>query len=166
MLELASPRVVRYYLGQAHYRSILDYRPTSLQEAAGDVPLEVACVVGCAELEIDAAARRLSTLRGLFPFLRPYQGRIALAFVLLLIGAVAWVARRYLNTGTIGTATKRRLGVVVQQQYQRERVQHQHAERPAGSVGRGDAVELHLDADLDPAAQSGYGARWQRGRDL
>jgi cysteinyl-tRNA synthetase len=34
MLELASPRVVRYYLGQAHYRSILDYRPTSLQEAA------------------------------------------------------------------------------------------------------------------------------------
>jgi flagellar protein FliO/FliZ len=36
----------------------------------------------------------------------------ALAFVLLLIGAVAWAARRYLNTGTIGTATKRRLGVV------------------------------------------------------
>ncbi|MDR6438147.1 cysteinyl-tRNA synthetase [Paenarthrobacter nicotinovorans] len=37
MLELASPRVVRYYLGQAHYRSILDYRPTSLQEAAAAV---------------------------------------------------------------------------------------------------------------------------------
>ncbi len=30
-------RVVRYYLGQAHYRSILDYRPTSLQEAAAAV---------------------------------------------------------------------------------------------------------------------------------
>ncbi|WP_334170419.1 cysteine--tRNA ligase [Sinomonas sp.] len=37
MLALASPRVVRYYLGQAHYRSVLDYRPTSLQEAAAAV---------------------------------------------------------------------------------------------------------------------------------
>ncbi|MHA7142751.1 cysteine--tRNA ligase [Arthrobacter sp. Sr33] len=37
MLELASPRVVRYYLGQAHYRSVLDYRPTSLQEAGAAV---------------------------------------------------------------------------------------------------------------------------------
>ncbi|MEE2524659.1 cysteine--tRNA ligase [Pseudarthrobacter sp. J75] len=37
MLQLASPRVVRYYLGQAHYRSILDYQPTSLQEAAAAV---------------------------------------------------------------------------------------------------------------------------------
>ncbi|WP_077489286.1 cysteine--tRNA ligase [Sinomonas mesophila] len=37
MLALASPRVVRYYLGQAHYRSVLDYRPTSLPEAAAAV---------------------------------------------------------------------------------------------------------------------------------
>lgn len=37
MLELAPPRVVRYYLGQAHYRSVLDYRPTSLQEASAAV---------------------------------------------------------------------------------------------------------------------------------
>lgn len=37
MLAEASPRVVRYYLGQAHYRSVLDYRPTSLQEAAAAV---------------------------------------------------------------------------------------------------------------------------------
>jgi cysteinyl-tRNA synthetase len=37
MLELAPPRVVRYYLGQAHYRSVLDYRPTSLDEAAAAV---------------------------------------------------------------------------------------------------------------------------------
>jgi len=37
MLELARPLVVRYYLGQAHYRSVLDYRPTSLQEAAAAV---------------------------------------------------------------------------------------------------------------------------------
>ncbi|MGY2743716.1 cysteine--tRNA ligase [Arthrobacter sp. UYCu723] len=34
MLELAPPRVVRYYLGQAQYRSNLDYQPGSLQEAA------------------------------------------------------------------------------------------------------------------------------------
>jgi cysteinyl-tRNA synthetase len=34
MLELAPPRVVRYYLGQAQYRSVLDYQPTSLEEAA------------------------------------------------------------------------------------------------------------------------------------
>ncbi|GAP57132.1 cysteine--tRNA ligase, partial [Arthrobacter sp. Hiyo6] len=27
MLELAPPRVVRYYLGQAQYRSVLDYQP-------------------------------------------------------------------------------------------------------------------------------------------
>nr|WP_156265401.1 cysteine--tRNA ligase [Rothia koreensis] len=33
MLETARPLVVRYYLGQAHYRSVLDYRPTSLDEA-------------------------------------------------------------------------------------------------------------------------------------
>lgn len=37
MLRISSPRVVRYYLGQAHYRSVLDYRPTSLQEAAAAV---------------------------------------------------------------------------------------------------------------------------------
>lgn len=34
MLQMARPLVVRYYLGSAHYRSILDYRPSSLQEAA------------------------------------------------------------------------------------------------------------------------------------
>ena len=33
MLEMARPLVVRYYLGSAHYRSVLDYRPSSLQEA-------------------------------------------------------------------------------------------------------------------------------------
>ena len=33
MLAEARPLVVRYYLGQAHYRSVLDYRPTSLEEA-------------------------------------------------------------------------------------------------------------------------------------
>ena len=37
MLELASPRVVRYFLGQAHYRSQLDYRPDSLAEATAAV---------------------------------------------------------------------------------------------------------------------------------
>lgn len=33
MLQATRPLVVRYYLGQAHYRSVLDYRPTSLEEA-------------------------------------------------------------------------------------------------------------------------------------
>ena len=37
MLEFASPRVVRYYLGQAQYRSVLDYQPSSLQEAGAAV---------------------------------------------------------------------------------------------------------------------------------
>ena len=37
MLELARPLVVRYYLGQAHYRSVLDYRPGSLAEATAAV---------------------------------------------------------------------------------------------------------------------------------
>ncbi|MFQ4150107.1 cysteine--tRNA ligase [Arthrobacter sp. LAPM80] len=37
MLEIARPLVVRYYLGQAHYRSVLDYRPGSLTEAGAAV---------------------------------------------------------------------------------------------------------------------------------
>ncbi|EMQ97165.1 cysteine--tRNA ligase [Paeniglutamicibacter gangotriensis] len=37
MLEVATPRVVRYFLGQAHYRSQLDYRPDSLTEAASAI---------------------------------------------------------------------------------------------------------------------------------
>ncbi|MFI5084879.1 MAG: cysteine--tRNA ligase [Actinomycetales bacterium] len=34
LLSQARPLVVRYYLGQANYRSVLDYRPESLAEAA------------------------------------------------------------------------------------------------------------------------------------
>ena len=37
MLSAARPRAVRYFLGQAHYRSQLDYRPTSLSEAQAAV---------------------------------------------------------------------------------------------------------------------------------
>ena len=37
MLAEARPLAVRYYLGQAHYRSVLDYRPTSLVEATAAV---------------------------------------------------------------------------------------------------------------------------------
>ncbi len=37
MLAVAGPRVVRYYLGQAHYRSVLDYSPSSLEEATAAV---------------------------------------------------------------------------------------------------------------------------------
>lgn len=37
MLAQSSPQAVRYFLGQAHYRSQLDYRPGSLQEAEAAV---------------------------------------------------------------------------------------------------------------------------------
>jgi len=37
MLALAEARVVRYFLGQAQYRSMLDYRPDSLTEAGAAV---------------------------------------------------------------------------------------------------------------------------------
>ena len=37
MLGMARPKAVRYFLGQAHYRSQLDYRPGALQEAAAAV---------------------------------------------------------------------------------------------------------------------------------
>jgi cysteinyl-tRNA synthetase len=37
LLGTARPLVVRYYLGQANYRSVLDYRPESLTEAAAAV---------------------------------------------------------------------------------------------------------------------------------
>jgi cysteinyl-tRNA synthetase len=37
LLELASPLAVRYLLGAAHYRSTLDYAPTSLAEAEAAV---------------------------------------------------------------------------------------------------------------------------------
>ncbi|GAA1816187.1 cysteine--tRNA ligase [Nesterenkonia flava] len=37
MLEQARPKAVRYFLGQAHYRSQLDYKPGALQEAEAAV---------------------------------------------------------------------------------------------------------------------------------
>ncbi len=37
LLSQAKPLVVRYYLGQANYRSVLDYRPESLTEAGAAV---------------------------------------------------------------------------------------------------------------------------------
>lgn len=37
MLAMARPTAVRYFLGQAHYRSQLDYRPGALDEAAAAV---------------------------------------------------------------------------------------------------------------------------------
>lgn len=37
LLELASPLAVRYYLGQAHYRSTLDYSPEALAESEAAV---------------------------------------------------------------------------------------------------------------------------------
>lgn len=37
MIEKSNPRVARYFLGQAQYRSMLDYRPSSLDEAAAAI---------------------------------------------------------------------------------------------------------------------------------
>lgn len=37
MLQMARPKAVRYFLGQAHYRSQLDYRPGALEEAEAAV---------------------------------------------------------------------------------------------------------------------------------
>ena len=37
MLAMARPKAVRYFLGQAHYRSQLDYRPGALEEAEAAV---------------------------------------------------------------------------------------------------------------------------------
>lgn len=55
MLAEARPLAVRYYLGQAHYRSVLDYRPTSLREATAAVERVEAVLVaaGRAGLSLD-----------------------------------------------------------------------------------------------------------------
>ncbi|MHC6175528.1 cysteine--tRNA ligase [Glutamicibacter endophyticus] len=58
MLELAAPRVVRYFLGQAQYRSQLDYRPDSLAEAGAAVE-RIDTFLTNARFALDAAAREL-----------------------------------------------------------------------------------------------------------
>lgn len=50
MLQQARPLVVRYYLGSAHYRSVLDYRPTSLEEARVAVERVEAFLAATSEL--------------------------------------------------------------------------------------------------------------------
>ena len=50
MLQQARPLVVRYYLGSAHYRSVLDYRPTSLEEARVAIERVEAFLVATSEL--------------------------------------------------------------------------------------------------------------------
>ncbi|WP_313817341.1 cysteine--tRNA ligase [Citricoccus sp.] len=70
MLEQARPKAVRYFLGQAHYRSQLDYRPTSLQEAEAAVErIEAfldrgADVVADLQLKREEAAAVAGTLTG------------------------------------------------------------------------------------------------------
>ena len=70
MLEQARPKAVRYFLGQAHYRSQLDYRPTSLQEAQSAVErIEAfldrgADVVAEAQLQREEAAAVAASLSG------------------------------------------------------------------------------------------------------
>ncbi len=55
MLEQATPRVVRYFLGQAQYRSQLDYRPDSLTEAAAAVE-RIDTFIANARYRLEAAA--------------------------------------------------------------------------------------------------------------
>ena len=50
MLQQARPLVVRYYLGSAHYRSVLDYRPTSLEEARVAIERVEAFLAAASEL--------------------------------------------------------------------------------------------------------------------
>ncbi|MGW9551060.1 cysteine--tRNA ligase [Citricoccus zhacaiensis] len=70
MLEQARPKAVRYFLGQAHYRSQLDYRPTSLQEAEAAIErIEAfldrgADVVADLQLKREEAAAVAGTLTG------------------------------------------------------------------------------------------------------
>ncbi len=70
MLALARPKAVRYFLGQAHYRSPLDYRPTSLQEAQSAVErIEAfldrgADVVAEAQLQREEAASASASAAG------------------------------------------------------------------------------------------------------
>ncbi|QCU78812.1 cysteine--tRNA ligase [Citricoccus sp. SGAir0253] len=58
MLALARPKAVRYFLGQAHYRSPLDYRPTSLQEAEAAVERIEAFLERGADVVAEAQLRR------------------------------------------------------------------------------------------------------------
>lgn len=57
MIDAAGPRVVRYYLGQAHYRSVLDYRETSPQEVAAAVA-RIDGFIGKASARVGAPAVR------------------------------------------------------------------------------------------------------------
>ncbi|MHA7271479.1 cysteine--tRNA ligase [Arthrobacter sp. HLT1-20] len=67
MLEIARPLVVRYYLGQAHYRSVLDYRPGSLTEAAAAVDrIETFMQAARGRLVPDTAAELAGTLPDAF----------------------------------------------------------------------------------------------------
>lgn len=63
-----------------------------------------------------AAGRKLSALKGLWPFLRPYRPRIALAFVLLCLGSVTILlvplAFRDLVDFGFGSGTQTRGGVL------------------------------------------------------
>ena len=60
MLQQARPLVVRYYLGSAHYRSVLDYRPTSLEEARVAIERVEAFLAATSELmDPDPQERRV-----------------------------------------------------------------------------------------------------------
>lgn len=59
MLALADARVVRYFLGQAQYRSMLDYRPDSLTEAGAAVE-RIDTFISNARYRLGAAAEAIA----------------------------------------------------------------------------------------------------------
>ena len=61
LLEAASPQAVRYYLLTAHYRSVLDYQPRALQEAATALD-RINTFVARAEREIGSSDQELEQL--------------------------------------------------------------------------------------------------------
>ncbi|MFC7401975.1 cysteine--tRNA ligase [Citricoccus sp. GCM10030269] len=61
MLAMARPKAVRYFLGQAHYRSQLDYRPTSLEEAEAAVDRIEAFLERGADVVADLQLQREDT---------------------------------------------------------------------------------------------------------
>ena len=68
MLQMARPKAVRYFLGQAHYRSQLDYRPGALEEAEAAVE------------RIEGFVQRATAAHGAPELTAPLAGHVPAAF--------------------------------------------------------------------------------------
>ncbi len=141
MLELARPLVVRYYLGQAHYRSVLDYRPGSLTEAAAAVErIETfldAATPFLAPQESDGRLRDLGALSSRSEI--PAKFRAAMDDDLNIPAALA-VLHETVRAGNTAVAAGDSKAV---------------AKAVAGVVGMTDALGIN---PLDPQWQQGTGA--------